>query len=186
MCSSACRVKLKEPVIERLTVDDHDLVMGDGMLAVDEYGKAVVGQEIGLRIVVADFALVEDDVDHDAALMGPQQGLGNVPVRETVGLDEDGLLGRIQGPYHGLGGAAFGREVDVNGRQGTHLEFAAARQGRQEQECRHDALHISVKKPSYFSVSFGSVFLIFERPNSFFGHARKLTLKKEGLSARNR
>ncbi len=122
-------------------VDDHDLIMGDFVLGVDEHRNAVVGHEIGPRVLVGEIALVEDDLNRNTALVGIHQGFENILVGEAIGLDEDRLPGGIEGPHDGFGGAALGREVDVDGRQRARFGVAPARQGRQDQQCRHDTLH---------------------------------------------
>src|SRR6266498_5018773 len=65
-------------IIERaadddLPIDDDDLIMGNGMLGIDQRGDPRIGQEIGRRVFVGAVALVEDGFYVHAAFFGIHQ-----------------------------------------------------------------------------------------------------------------
>ncbi len=45
---------------DRRPVDDHDLVVRDGVLGVDPHGDADVHQEVGFAVLLCPLALIED------------------------------------------------------------------------------------------------------------------------------
>lgn len=60
---------------DHLAVEDHDLVVGDGVFRVDSRGHAAIVQEVGHGILPGFLAVVEDDVDLDSSLVRTEQGL---------------------------------------------------------------------------------------------------------------
>ena len=101
-------------------VDDHDLVVGDGDLAVDPDRYAAVGQ-IGRRAVMrarladARRGLVDDHLDVDAAVMGGVQGRENRDRGEAIGLDQDLVPGGGDLPDDEIGAIAARRKADLQG-----------------------------------------------------------------------
>ena len=100
-----------------LAVDDHDLVVGDGVLGVDLRGDAGVNHEVRRRILLGPLALVEDDLNLDAPLVGIDRALAMGTLVKRVGLHQDRGLGGVEFLDHGLRAAAFRREVDLDRRQ---------------------------------------------------------------------
>jgi hypothetical protein len=66
-----------------------------------------VGHEVRRRVALPVLALVQDDLDPDAALVRLHERLGHRRRGERVSLDQDGLSGAAQGFHDGLGGAAL-------------------------------------------------------------------------------
>ena len=89
LLSSAALVKLKLPVMTVCAVDDHDLVVGDGVLGVDQRRDARVQQEVGREYFSVRWLLSRMTCDLHAPLVGIDQGLGDRGRGEAVGLDED-------------------------------------------------------------------------------------------------
>ena len=97
---------------DRRLVDQDDLVVGDSVLVVDEDRDARVGNERGRGVLLRFLALVQNDRDLDAPLVGVDQRLGNGRRREAVCLDQDRLLGLAQRIDDRLRAGALRREVD--------------------------------------------------------------------------
>lgn len=89
-------------------IDDHDLVMSNGMFGIDQYRDTGVGKEGARRISRGGIALVQDSFDFDAALSGVDEGLGDRLAGEAVGLDQDLLFRFTDIRDHRLGGATVG------------------------------------------------------------------------------
>ena len=88
------------------TVDDHDLVVGDGVLGVDQDRDAGVGKEGGGGVPGGGVALVQDGLDLHAAFPGIKQRLGDRLRGEGVRLNQDLLPGAVDLRHHRLCGAA--------------------------------------------------------------------------------
>lgn len=70
-------------------INDHNLVMGDGMGRVNIGGNAGIGQKRGRGIFLFALALVQNGFHLDAPLVGCYQGLGDGLRGKAVGLDHD-------------------------------------------------------------------------------------------------
>ena len=81
--------KVKRPGNDRLPIQYHDLIMGNGMAGVNVCWNPDVGEECCPGIVILLLASVEDDLDFDPSLVGFEKGLGDGLGREGEGLDED-------------------------------------------------------------------------------------------------
>ncbi len=73
-----------------LAVDHHDLVVGDGMGAVDQDRDSDIIEEICTAVLVGAIAFIQDCMDLYAALMSFQERLCDGSRGETVGLNKDG------------------------------------------------------------------------------------------------
>src|SRR4051812_18047220 len=62
---------------DRLAIDQHDFVVGDGVSRVDERGDAGVGDEVGAGVLFRFLAFVEDDIDGDSAVVGLDKRVGD-------------------------------------------------------------------------------------------------------------
>src|SRR5262249_10859312 len=54
---------------DRLVIDEHHLVVGNGVGRVDQRGNARVGNEIGPGVLLGLLTLVENDIDGNAAVV---------------------------------------------------------------------------------------------------------------------
>jgi len=81
--------EVERPRDDRLSVDDHDLVVGDGMCAVDVHRDPVVSEKGGAAVFLRSLALIEDDLHRHAPLVGIDEGLGDGCRGERVGLNAD-------------------------------------------------------------------------------------------------
>ena len=72
-----CLREIEAAGYDRGPVDHHDLVVGNRVLGVDEGRNARVQHEIRRRILFASLALVQNDLNLDAAFVGIDQGLGD-------------------------------------------------------------------------------------------------------------
>ena len=86
----------------RITIDDHDLVVGDSVLGVDQGADACMGDEVGLAIFLGPLGFVQDHFDMDTTLMRIHQGFGNRFAGEAVCLDQDVGFGLAQLLNHRL------------------------------------------------------------------------------------
>ena len=98
-----------------LAVHDHDLVVRDGVLRVNQRGDAFMRQKIGRRILGGHVAFVEDRAHVHAALVGVHQRSRDFLGRKTVRLHQDVRLGCVQFGAHGGGASTGWREVDSDG-----------------------------------------------------------------------
>ena len=99
-------------------VNDHNLVVSNGVHGVYEGGKTLVAEESKLGVLEAGIAAVENEGDLDGAAGGLDKGGGNEGGSEEVGLNENGSAGNGEGGDDGTLSAAEGREVD--GDTGEH------------------------------------------------------------------
>ena len=106
--------EIERPRDDNLAVDDHHLVMGDGVGGVDLCRYPLVGEEVGGGVFLRALALVEDDLDLDASCVGIKQRLGNRRRGEAVGLDENARLGSSNGVDNQL--SAVRPRGEANGR----------------------------------------------------------------------
>ena len=78
---------------DRLAVNDHHLVVRDGMNRVDAHRDPRMRQEVRFGIVLGALALIQDDLDRHPALLGLDERFGNRSRGKRVGLHKDGPLG---------------------------------------------------------------------------------------------
>ena len=98
-------------------VQDHDLVMGDGVAPVNPDRDAGVGEKGRRGIPGGGVAFVQERLDVDTAFMGVDQGLGDGGdggAGEAVRLDDDLRLGAPDLPHDGFGGAAWWGEEGLD------------------------------------------------------------------------
>ena len=96
-------------------VEDHDLAVGDGEIIVDPHRNPGVRQKCRRGIFLGFLALVQHDPDVHAAFVRVQQSLGDIRVRETVGLHLDGLFRFADRPDDQAGPAAVRAERHLDG-----------------------------------------------------------------------
>ena len=77
---------------DRRLVDDHELVVSDGMSRVDVRGDGRMGGEVCGAILFLPLRPVKDDLNMHASLMRINKGRGDRRGSERISLDED--LGR--------------------------------------------------------------------------------------------
>jgi len=85
-------------------VDDHDLVVGNGMGRVDKGGDAGMGDEVCRGVFLPALAPVQDRFDPDPPLAGIHEGLCDRPGGEGICLKQDLTGGGIDLSDDGLGG----------------------------------------------------------------------------------
>jgi hypothetical protein len=88
--------------LSRPIVDNHELIMRDGMVGVAHREYALVGQEVGRGVLRGALALIEDDLDPHAACVGVEQRGGDGCRGEAVRLDLNAGLGSTDGVGHQL------------------------------------------------------------------------------------
>lgn len=115
-------------------VDEDDLVVGDGVLAVDVGGDAGVPEKGERGVSLAPLTLVEDHLHLDPAPVRLEQSVGNRGGGEGVSLDEDLRTGPIDLPYDGRGAAVLRAEIDLDRREMTGVDGNGA--GRRAPEER--------------------------------------------------
>src|SRR4051794_28642620 len=93
---------------EGLAVEKHDLVVSDGVMRVNERCQALFKEvgELGVGLLLV--AVVENEVDVDAAQFGLDESLGNGPGGERVGQDQDLTASPLDLADDGVGAATFG------------------------------------------------------------------------------
>jgi len=96
-------------------VDNHDFIVGDGVLIVDEHGDFHVFQEGGGGIFLGPVGFVQNRNDLDASLSRLNQGPGDGLAGEGVSLDKDFGFGLVNLAEDGVGAAAVGGKVDPDG-----------------------------------------------------------------------
>ncbi len=94
------------------TVEDHHLVVGDGVMRVDARCQALFLEEVQVGVGFLFLADVEDDLDVNTAQLGLDQRLGDRLRRERVSLNENLVTGLLNLLDDHLGAAALGREVN--------------------------------------------------------------------------
>ena len=87
--------KIEGPRYHCLSIDDHHLVMRNGVGYVYAGWDSRVGEEISGRVLRAALAFVEDDLNLEAPLVGVHDGFGNWSGCKRIGLNEDGGLGFV-------------------------------------------------------------------------------------------
>ncbi len=126
---------------DRLAVNHHGVVVGDGVLTINPGWDSRMGQKIRRRVPGAGLLPDEDRLDPDPALMRLAEGLRDGGGRESVRLDENGLAGPAESLDDRLGRAPIRREVDgprmrllgLVGAQGVRV-CTVRRQEREGQE----------------------------------------------------
>lgn len=96
---------------DRIAVDHHYFVVGDGVGGIDGHRDARVFQVGGSCVLLATLTLVQDRLDLHAPVMGLLQRLRDGGGRETVRLHQDSGLGRADSLHNGVLPSALGREV---------------------------------------------------------------------------
>jgi hypothetical protein len=99
---------------EKAAVDQHELIME----LATQGGKADVaaegGDAVGLRVAVRGVGFVHDDADRNAPGSGRDEGISDGLATETVGGNQDFVLGGIDRPDDCGGGAAVRAGVQFN------------------------------------------------------------------------
>src|SRR5215467_11201772 len=98
---------------DRLAVDDHDLVVGDGVPAVDQGGDARMGEEVRRGILGARLLAIQDHLHVDAATVGRGEGAGDGRGGEGVGQHAHRGARRLQRFHHRRGRPMIRREIHV-------------------------------------------------------------------------
>src|SRR5262249_31589500 len=93
---------------DRVPVDHHHLVVGDGVVRVDQGGQLLLEEKVQVGVDLVLVAVVEDDLDVDAARLGLDQGLGDGLGRERVRQHQHLAPGSLQLGDDHLGAAALG------------------------------------------------------------------------------
>ena len=70
----------------RTPIDDHHLVMGNGMLVVDVDRHPLIGKEIGFGVLLGALTFVQQDRHLHPAFRRGQHRLGNGRTGKTIGL----------------------------------------------------------------------------------------------------
>ena len=77
--------------------------------------------EVGGTVLLRSLALVQDDFDLHAPLMGIDQGFGDGSTGKAICLDEDRRLGVADLLDHRIRAATVRAEIDLDGRRGLGL-----------------------------------------------------------------
>jgi len=136
----------------------HYLVMGNGVLAVDERGNAGIGEERRGGISLGPLALVEYRLHLDAPFVSIDQGLSDRGAREGIGLHEDFGPGPAYLLDDGLRCSPVGREIHLHrGVVEDEVVGVGAMKAQEEkgkgQEDDRDLLHTS-SRVSILRISF--------------------------------
>jgi hypothetical protein len=113
---------------DHAVIDDHDLVMRNGVLGVNERRDAAVLDEIRLRVFLRPLAMVQDHLHLEAAPMRVHQGFGNRRGSKAVGLHQHAVGRVVQGVSHGVSRPAFRGEIDLNPLRDRSLWSASGQQ----------------------------------------------------------
>jgi hypothetical protein len=108
--------KVKAPRDDDLVIDDHDLVMGDGVVRIEHGLDALVRQEVGRGALLRALTLIEDDLHLDATFVGVKQRFGDRRRGEGIGLDQNAPLGIAQSLDDQVGAIISGCEADGHSR----------------------------------------------------------------------
>jgi hypothetical protein len=85
-----------------LPINNHDLVMSNGVGSIDRRRYALIRQEISRRVLVGAVIFIQKDLDLYAAFVSVKQRFGNRRRGEGIGLDQDRVLGVAQGLHNGV------------------------------------------------------------------------------------
>lgn len=96
-------------------INDHDLVVSDGVCSVDPRRNASTDKERHAAIAFGPLALVEDHPHINAMIVGSLQGARDRRAGEAIGLDQNHLPGAGYGSDHGILGTALRTEIDLRG-----------------------------------------------------------------------
>lgn len=124
--------EIERPGDDRLAVNHHHLVVRNGMPGIGVGGHAGILEEIGGTVTLAALALVEDDVNFEAAPVGVNDGFGNWGAGEAVSLNQNGLSG--------LGDFVGDRLRATASRREEHADLARTGRKRKEQ-CEKERFH---------------------------------------------
>jgi len=94
--------KIEAPRKDHVAVDNHDLVVCDGVLGIDPDRNSSVSQEGRRRIMSGAIAAVENNFHLDSAPIGVHERFGDGRGGKIIGLDQD-ALSRAGQCVHGLG-----------------------------------------------------------------------------------
>ena len=93
---------------QRALVDDHDLVVGDGVVGVDMRRQPVLLDERQFGVSFLFLAAIQNDVDVHAPFLRVHKRLGDSLGSERIGEDEDFSSGFLDLADHGLGASPLG------------------------------------------------------------------------------
>jgi len=89
--------EIKRSRNDDFSINDHDLIMGNGMLSIDFGLDPRIQKEVRRRIFIPLLlTLIEDNLDLDPPLMSLQQCLRNGSGGKGIGLDKDHASGFMQ------------------------------------------------------------------------------------------
>ena len=71
--------EVEAPGEHRLAVDDHHLVVRNGVVGIDHGRHALIGEEVGGGVLLTTLALVQDDLHLHATRVGIEQRLRSAP-----------------------------------------------------------------------------------------------------------
>jgi hypothetical protein len=89
--------EIETPRDNGLAVENHHLIMRDGMFGINHRGHALVGQEVGRGVFLGPLAFVEDHLHRHTPLVAVEQCFGDRGGGEAVGLDKNADLGVTKG-----------------------------------------------------------------------------------------
>ena len=69
--------EIETPRDECRPVYNHDLVVSNGMLGINERLDSSMREKVGRRVFFGSLAFIEDDAHMHPSFLGKQQGLGN-------------------------------------------------------------------------------------------------------------
>lgn len=107
--------EVKRPGDNRLSVDNHNLIVGDGMGRINIGRDANVSQEGGGGVFLGPLAFIHNGLNLYPPFMGSKEGLGYRLGSERIGLDQDFHLGSVDLPDNSLSATSMGAEIDLGG-----------------------------------------------------------------------
>jgi hypothetical protein len=117
----------------RLAVNDHNLVVCNRVLRVDQYGHIGVFKKRRAGVTPARVALVQDDADIDTAFPGINDGFCDWRRSETIRLNENLMLCRVESLDESLRWVA----AVSKRRAETDLDFIGSRPARSERKNKY-------------------------------------------------
>src|SRR5262249_29664599 len=128
-----CLREIKAARYDRLPVNDHDFVVCNRVLGVDQHRHVCVFKKSRPRVTSARIALVQDDADIDTALPGINDGFCDWRRSETKRLNENLMLSRVESLDDSLSWVTTLRKR----RAETDLDFIGSRQARSERKSKY-------------------------------------------------
>jgi hypothetical protein len=95
-------------------VNNHDLVMGDGMLAIDRHWDRSIREKRGTTVLGRDIGLVQKHLHIHTPLVGIQECFGDGCTGEGIRLDQYLLLCRTQFAYDRIGAPPIWGEINAD------------------------------------------------------------------------